>query len=343
MSSTLTQTITAEDLHEKLKHVKMGGTACHYSLKKCQEFVPLINEINHLKKKQNAVVLVHSYVSPEIIYGVADFVGDSYGLSRNAMDTDAKTIIFVAVRFMGETAKILNPHKEVLIPSELNGCTLADAISAAQVRELRKQYPEHTFVCYINTTAEVKAECDVCVTSANANKIIAALPTDKVYFLPDKLMGENIKNELKKRGVSKDIQYYPGTCYVHEEFDPEMIRRVRLEYPGVKVVSHPECTPEVIRESDFVGSTSQMLKFMETTSDKTFLMLTECGLGARLQVEFPDKRLVATCAQCKYMKSNTLEDVRRVLKGPSEEDRIEVPEAIRARALGCIEKMFLYA
>ena len=270
--------ITAEQLYQTLKNIKVGGTVCKYSLKKCEELVPLINEINELKEQQNAVILVHSYVSPEIIYGVGDFVGDSYKLSKDAVSTKADKIIFAAVRFMGETAKILNPEKEVLIPGLLDGCTLADSITADQVLDLRKEFPKHTFVCYINTTAEVKAECDVCVTSANVYDIVERLPNDKIYFLPDKLMGLNLVKEMEARGVKKDIQFFNGTCYVHEEYDPEQIFKIRVEYPDVKVVSHPECTPEVVRSSDFIGSTSQMLEYMRTTDATEFLMLTECGL-----------------------------------------------------------------
>jgi len=195
--------ITAEELYETLHNIKVGGTVCHYSLKKCKELVPIVNEIRELKEEKNAVVLVHSYVSPEIIYGVGDYVGDSYALSKNALETKADTIVFAAVRFMGETAKILNPEKNVLIPGQLDGCTLADSITAEQVRALRKEFPEHTFVCYINTTAEVKAECDVCVTSANVYTIIENIPNDKIYFLPDKLMGQNLVREMETRGVKK--------------------------------------------------------------------------------------------------------------------------------------------
>src|SRR5882757_461896 len=208
---------TAEALFEKLKNIKVGGTVCHYSLKKCAELVPIINEINELKEEKNAVILAHSYISPEIIYGVSDFVGDSYKLSRDAMTTTADTIVFTAVRFMGETAKILNPEKEVLIPARLDGCTLADSINAAQVRALRKEFPGYTFICYVNTTAEVKAECDVCVTSANVYKIVESIPKDKIYFLPDRFMGQNLKNHVERHGIKKDIRFFSGSCYVHEE------------------------------------------------------------------------------------------------------------------------------
>ncbi|MDE2222944.1 MAG: quinolinate synthase NadA [Candidatus Omnitrophica bacterium] len=335
--------ITAEQLYEKLKNIKLGASVCQYSLRKCEELVPLINEINELKEQKNAVILAHSYITPEVIYGVADFVGDSYKLSRDAMATEARTIVFVAVRFMGETAKILNPEKEVLIPALQDGCSLADSIDAQTVRDLRRQYPEHTFICYINTTAQVKAECDVTVTSANVYKVAENVPNDKIYFLPDKFMGQNLKNYMERRGIKKDIQYYSGTCYVHEDYGMDDIMKVRLEYPNAKIVSHPECNSAIIDNSDFVGSTEQMLKFMRETGSRQFLMLTECGLSARLQSEFPDKQLVGSCTMCKFMKSNTLGDILRALKEPLARDRVLLDEPTRLRALKTIEAMFLYA
>jgi quinolinate synthase len=334
---------TAEQLYAKLKNVRVGGSVCQYSLKKCEELVVLINEINRLKKEKDAVILVHSYASPELVYGVADYVGDSYKLSRDAIKTKAKTIVFVAVRFMGETAKIVNPNKEVLVPAREAGCTLADAITAEDVRRLKKEFPGYAFVCYVNTTAEVKAECEVCVTSANVYQVVERMPSDKIYFLPDKFMGMNLKNEMVKRGVKKDIQFFSGTCYVHEEYTQEQIFKVRTEYPGVKIVSHPECNADVVANSDFVGGTEQMLDYMRKTQAKQFLMLTECGLSSRLQSEFPDKELVGSCSLCKYMKSNTLEDVLRVLKAPTDKERIEIPEDVRVRALKSLEAMFKYA
>ena len=274
---------------------------------------------------------------------MGDFVGDSYKLSKDAMSTKADKIVFAAVRFMGETAKILNPHKEVLIPGLLDGCTLADSINASQVRALRKEFPEHTFVCYINTTAEVKAECDVCITSANVYKVVANIPNEKIYFLPDKLMGQNLVKEMQKRGIKKNIEYYHGTCYIHEEYGTEEIAKIRLEYPDVKVVSHPECKTPVCDASDFVGSTSQMLRYMRETTAKEFLMLTECGLSSVIQAEFPQKKIVGSCTLCRYMKSNTLQDILRVLKHPTARDRVVIAPKVRDRALKCIEMMFHYA
>lgn len=336
------QKMTAEQLFDKLKNIKLGGTVCNYSFKKCEELVPLINEINELKAQKNAVILAHSYVSPEIVYGVGDFVGDSYKLSKDALSTKAKIIVFAAVRFMGETAKILNPDKEVLIPSSLDGCTLADAIDGATVRKLRKEYPDYTFICYVNTTAQVKAECDVCVTSANVYDITQNIENNKIYFLPDKFMGQNLQNEMARRGVKKDIKYFNGTCYVHEDYGIEDILKIRLEYPEAKIVSHPECNSDVVKNSDYVGSTEQMLAYMRETKAKEFLMLTECGLSGRLQSEFSDKKLVGSCTMCKYMKSNTLENILRVLKDPQPKDRVAFPEEMRLRALKSLEAMFHY-
>jgi len=335
--------ITAAQLFEKLKNIKLGGTVCQYSLKKCEELVPIINEINDLKEEKNAVILAHSYISPEIIYGVSDFVGDSYKLSKDAITTTAKTIVFVAVRFMGETAKILNPEKEVLIPAVLDGCSLADSITAENVKELRRQFPDYTFICYINTSAQVKAECDVTVTSANVYKVAKDIPNDKIYFLPDKFMGQNLKNYMERQGIKKDIKFYTGTCYVHEDYGMDDILKVKLEYPDAKIVSHPECNSAIIDNSDFVGSTEQMLGYMKETTSKQFLMLTECGLSARLQSEFPDKQLVGSCTMCKFMKSNTLEDILRSLKNPLPKDKVILDESTRLRALKTIEAMFKFA
>lgn len=334
--------MTAEDLHLKLGRVKIGGTSCKFTLDKCREMTPLINQINELKIKKNAVILAHSYVSPEIIYGVADFKGDSYQLSKDASKTQADIIVFSAVRFMAETAKILSPAKKVLIPSQFSGCSLADSITAQEVKRLKKQYPQHVFVCYINTTADVKAECHTCVTSSNVYDIIEKIPSDKIYFLPDKLMGENVKVEMSVRGVNKEILLYHGTCYVHEQYDPEMIKYLRLEHPGLKVLSHPECNSKVVGLSDYVGSTSQMMRYVKEDKGDTYFLLTECGLTGRLEAEAPHKKFVGSCTQCRYMKSNTLEDIYRVLNAPRPFDEIVLDEEVRHKALNSIEKMFEY-
>lgn len=288
--------MTAQELLARLQSIQPGSVLCHYSLETCERLVPMIDEINRLKKERNAVILAHSYVAPEIVFGVADYDGDSYKLSQDATRVDADLIVFVAVEFMGETAQILNPGKTVIVPGSNPGCSLADSITGEQVRALRAQYPDYTFVCYINTTADVKAECDVCVTSANVVDIVAALPNDKICFLPDKLMGQNLQGELEKRGIHKQFVFHDGVCYVHEQYDPEMIEFFRMQNPGLRVVSHPECHPGVALLSDFVGSTGQMLDYIRKAPDSDpVLLLTECGLNARLQSELPHRHFIGSC------------------------------------------------
>ena len=334
---------TAERLYEQLKNVE-SGTSGPYSRERCEQMAPLVDEINRLKKEKNAVILAHSYVHPEIIYGVGDFTGDSYQLSKDAKATQAGLIIFVAVRFMAETAKALNPDKEVRIPSRLSGCSLADCITGADVRRLKAQHPDFTFVCYINTSAEVKAECDVCVTSSNVYNIVERIPSNKIYFLPDKLMGENVQDEMKRRGVEKEILLYDGNCYVHAEYDAGRVSRLRKKYPEIKILSHPECSRDIIEQSDVVASTTGLMDYMR--QDKTgsaYLLLTECGLAGRAQVEMPGKVFIGPCLECRYMKSNSLEDVRRVLLNPEPEDIIEISPEVREGSLRCIDAMFRYA
>lgn len=334
-------TVSVETVFTALSHIKIGGTTCLFTREKCEEITPLINRIIELKAEKNAVLLAHSYVSPEILF-VADFTGDSYELSKKAQATTASTIVFSAVKFMAQTAKILNPSKTVLVPSKNNGCTLADAITADQVLELKKQYPTHTFVCYINTTAEVKAHCDVCVTSSNCTQIIEAIDNQNIYFLPDKLMAQNIINQLKAKGIEKNIEYWDGTCYVHEEYDPDMIHYLRSKNQGIKVLSHPECSPGVLADSDFVGSTSQMINYVKGHVDQTFFMLTECGLSARLQLEIPNVKFIGSCTMCRYMKSNTLQDIIRVLENPDQDDIITLSDEVITQAKACITAMFTY-
>jgi quinolinate synthase len=334
----------AEELYNKLRSVQNGTVLCQYSMENCERLVSLINEINELKKEKNVAILAHSYVAPEIVFGVADYSGDSYQLSKNAMETSVQTIIFAAVEFMGETAKILNPDKRVLIPGTNTRCSLADSITGEQVRKLKEQYSEHTFVCYINTTAEVKAFCDVCVTSSNVITIVSNIPNNKIVFLPDKLMGENLKNELEKNGIKKELILHTGACYVHEQYDPDLVKYFRMQNEGLRVVSHPECHPEVAMLSDFVGSTGQMLDYIRKLPEEhPILLLTECGLNARLQSELPNRRFIGSCNLCKYMKSNSLENILQTLKEPENAKEIKLNPSALADAKRCIDRMFTYA
>ncbi|MFL2948421.1 MAG: quinolinate synthase NadA [Nitrospinales bacterium] len=335
--------VTAEKLYEKLKAIHVGNPICQFTKENCELLLPAIERIEKLKHEKNAIILAHNYVAPQIFYSVADYTGDSYGLSKKAKESDADVIVFAAVRFMAETAKILNPKKIVLDPNPNGGCSLADGITNTDVINLRQQFPDHTFVCYINTTASVKAECDVCVTSSNVYKIIEKIPNDKIYFLPDKLMGENVIQNLKKKGVKKNIELWEGTCYVHEEYQPENIDQVRKNFNGIEVLVHPECSSAVVNKADYIGSTSQMLNHVRKSDRDSFFLLTECGLTGVLQSEFPQKTFAGGCTMCKYMKSNSLEDILNVLENPSPKNIIKIDLDTQKRALQCVNRMFEYA
>ncbi|HRW58182.1 MAG TPA: quinolinate synthase NadA [Chlamydiales bacterium] len=335
---------TLEELYSKLKKVKVDNLLCQYTESRCKQMLPYINDILKLKEEKDATILAHSYVHPDIIYGIADHVGDSYELSKKAKETTKSTIVFPAVRFMAETAKILNPDKTVLDPNPNSRCSLADSIEYATLLKLKDKYPHHTFVCYINTTAAIKALCDVCVTSANAEKIIENIPSDKIYFLPDALMAQNIIAKLKKKNIEKEILYYDGACHVHYDYDQNIIQTVKYTYPNAKVFAHPECRPEVVSRADMTGSTSQMYDAVKKDkSQNPFLLLTECGIASRLQVEYPQAKIVGSCLLCKYMRANNLEDIQKVLKEPKKNQIIELDKATIENAKKAIDKMFYYS
>jgi quinolinate synthase len=335
--------ITADALFEKLSHVTLGGTICRYSKDTCATLAPQINAINALKAQKNAIILAHSYVAPEIVYGVADHVGDSFELSKIAQSTSSDIIIFAAVKFMAETAKVLNPTKRVFIPSQINGCSLADSITVEGVQILRHTYPDHAFICYINTSAAVKAHCDCTVTSSNVYTIVEKYPNDRIYFLPDRLMGQNIANHLQSIGSTKIFDYYTGTCYVHEEYDPDMIAYIRSKHPQAAIVAHPECQPAIVDQATFVGSTSQMIQYVKTTTHDQYVLLTECGLTARLQAEEPQKQFIGSCTMCRYMKSNTLDHIQQCLESPHPSSEIHLDDATIQGANQSLAAMFRYA
>jgi quinolinate synthase len=309
----------------------------------CRRIAPLTLEINRLKREKGAVILAHSYVEPEIIYGVADFKGDSYFLSQQARKASAKIIVFAGVVFMAETAKILSPQATVLVPDRGSGCSLADSLDGEELRRLKGLYPDAGVVCYINSTAEVKAESDVCVTSSNVYDIVQRLPHRRILFVPDRLMADNIRAELKRRGSEKEIVSSDGTCIVHDAFDAAEIASARARFPGLKVVAHPECPEAVAAAADFVGSTGAMMKYVKESAAPYYLMLTECGLVGRLQVEAAEKRFIGGCRLCPYMKLNSLEKVRDVLMAPRPDQVVTLDEAIRVRAALSLERMFALA
>ncbi len=305
-----------------------------YTLEDCKKMAMTTLEIQYLKKKKNVLILAHSYQTPDISFGVADELGDSYGLSIAAKNTNADIILFSSVLFMGETAKIINPNKTVLVPSQA-GCSLADSITAEDVRALRKKYPNAGVVAYVNTTAQVKAEVDACCTSSNAHKVVEAMEQEQVIFLPDRLMGENLKKH-----TTKEIILWDGVCIVHEEFSTADVTAVRKEFPKAEILAHPECDPSVLQKSDFVGSTEQMLHHLDESDSQEFMMITECGLTDRARQEHPEKQIVGTCFLCPYMKELTLKNILKALKNPSPNQIVKIPENIRVRAERSLHEMF---
>jgi quinolinate synthase len=320
----------ADRLFEKLGRVKRP-----YEL--CLQIAPTTLRINQLKEEQDAIILAHSYQIPEIMYGVADFIGDSYGLAKIAKEHEAKKIIFCSVHFMGETAKILSPDKEVVVP-EVAGCSLAESINAEDVRKLKAQHLGVPVVCYVNTTAEVKAESDVCCTSSNALKIIDALDSKEAIFIPDKLMGKNLQNLTNKKLILWD-----GTCIVHEQFDLSAIERVKSKFPETKILVHYECTGPVVDIADLVGSTSDILNYVDTTDAEQVMLVTECGITDRVKAEYKDKQIVGTCQLCPYMKQVTLESVLQSLVDPQPEQIVTIPDDILLKAKETLNKMMDYS
>jgi quinolinate synthase len=312
-------------------------------------------DIQKLKVERNAVILGHNYMEPALFHSVPDFQGDSLELSRRAAETDKSVIVFCGVRFMAETAKILNPSKTVLLPTEKGGCSLAESITAADVRALRAAYPGVPIVTYINTYADVKAECDICCTSSNAVAVVESLKSDTVIFLPDEYLARNVAREtglhiivpsvLPKPGSPRpgtEVEHvmigWKGRCEVHELFTTEDIDSVRKQFPDVMILAHPECSPEVVAKADFSGSTTAMIKAVEKSNAKRYLLLTECSMGDNIVAANPGKEMLRLCShRCPHMHEITLEQTRDSLRHMRWV--IDVPEEIRVRALKSVERM----
>ena len=309
-------------------------------------------DINRLKKEKNALILGHNYMEPALFHTIPDFVGDSLELSRKAARTDRDTIVFCGVKFMAETAKILNPKKTVLLPSEKAGCSLAASITAEDVRELKRRFPGVPVVTYVNTYADVKAESDVCCTSANAAAVVESLGAETVIFLPDEYLARNVARETGKgiifptvvppKNRDAELNYqligWPGRCEVHEKFTVQDIQDVRAQFPDVVILAHPECSPEVVAAADFSASTSAMIKYVAETNAPRYLLLTECAMGDNVAAANPDKEMVRLCSvRCPHMNQITLEDTLRSLQ--NNQYVIEVPEEIRVRAAKAVERM----
>ena len=311
-----------------------------YSLDYCRQIAPLTSKINELKKQKNALILTHYYCTPEIIFGISDEVGDSYGLSKKAAQASQDILIFCGVSFMAQTAKLVNPTKKVFLPPTYAGCSLAQSITPKEVEDLRKIYPKAQFVCYINSTAEVKALCDVCVTSANVFDIVANSSFEQIVFLPDVFMAQNIDAFLQSKGINKQIIAAGGTCCVHDKYTLKDIEVIKQKYPQAKIICHPECRKEVCQKADFCGSTSAMLKYVSQNSADIFAVLSERGIIAVLEQQNPTKTFLPTGRTCAQMKLNKLEDILEILKDNKDIPEVKVDDKIAAQALKSINAMF---
>ncbi len=325
--ATKQKTMSRDDIRELLLDQNYAGN-------ELERVLDAVDDINRIKAEKNAIVLAHYYMRDVIKFGIADYVGDSLDLSRAGRDTDADLIVFCGVNFMAETAKILSPGKTVLLPTLAAGCSLAESITAEDVRKLRSEFPNAAVVTYVNTTADVKAESDVCVTSANAKKIVAALPNDEIIFLPDMYMGANIAAEMPE----KKFITWKGTCIVHERFTGPDLMHYKAMHPGLKVLAHYECPPDVLEMADMHGGTSDMRRYIAENPAQSYLLATECGMSSTIKEEFPEKEILGPCNLCPYMKSVDIYNTRKTLIMGKPE--IIVPEGIRIRALRSLERMF---
>jgi quinolinate synthase len=295
-------------------------------------FAPLIDRINTLKKQKNAVILGHNYMTPEIFHCVADMTGDSLALARSATKTEADIIVMAGVHFMAETAKLLNPSKKVLIPDLGAGCTLAESVTAADVRALKAQYPGVPVVTYVNTSADVKAESDICCTSGNAVEIVNGLGVSRVIMLPDEYLALNTAKLVKPEVIT-----WKGRCVVHEQFSPADIRNLRETNPGVVVLAHPECSPDVIAVSDYAGSTAGMIDYVAKHRPAKVVLVTECSMSDNVAADFPELDFVKPCNLCPFMKKIELSNILAALE--NEQIEVHIDPAIAGRARISVERM----
>jgi len=293
---------------------------------------PYVAAINALKKERNAVVLAHNYMTPEIFHCVADITGDSLALARRAAETDADVIVLAGVHFMAETAKLLNPEKTVLIPDMRAGCSLAESITAADIRKLREKHPGVPVVTYVNTSAEVKAESDICCTSGNAVAIVESLGCDEVIFLPDEYLANYVAQQTDVKIIT-----WKGHCEVHERFTPQELQDYRASYDELTIIAHPECPPDVLDVADFVGSTAQMSRFVETRRPKRVLMVTECSMSDNVAADVTDVEFIRPCNLCPHMKRITLAKIYESLENL--EPRVEIDPLVAEKARRAVERM----
>ena len=320
LSTSSTQISPAERLRGILPDVEIAALA------------PIIEEIEELKVRRKASILAHNYMTPDIFHGVSDLRGDSLALARMAAETEAEVIVMAGVHFMAETAKIVNEEKTVLIPDLRAGCSLADAITGADVRLLRERYPGVPVVTYVNTSADVKAESDICCTSGNAVQVVESLETDRVIFLPDQYLGRWVAQK-----TDVEIILWEGACEVHERFTAEELRGYRTLNPGIQIIAHPECPPDVLDEADFVGSTAGMINWVKSERPRQVVMVTECSMSDNVAVESPETEFLRPCNLCPHMKRITLENIRNALRDMKNE--VTIDPAIAERARLSVERM----
>jgi quinolinate synthase len=288
--------------------------------------------IQRLKRERNAIILAHNYMTPEIFHGVADITGDSLALAREASGTKADVIVVAGVHFMAETAKLLNTSRKVLTPDPEAGCSLADSITVEDVRSLRQKHPGAPVITYVNTSAAVKAESDICCTSGNALKVVESLGAPEVIMLPDEYLALNTAAQTNVKIIT-----WKGCCEVHERMTPDDVRKARAEHPGLAVLAHPECPPAVVAESDTAGSTAQMISWIETKRSSPVMLMTEASMSDNVAAQYPDIAFVRPCEECKHMKRITLKNIRRALETMAHE--VFVPDAIAGRARQAVERM----
>ena len=327
-------------LYETLAKTTNILTGARFTLQEVKDFAPQVQKINKLKKEKDALILAHYYCSPKILFGIADFCGDSYALAKKAKEATQQNIIFCGVTFMAETAKILNSTKKVILPPVTAGCSLADGIKAEEVLALRKKYPKAKVLCYINSSAEVKAVCDTCVTSGNVFKIAENTKQDQIIFVPDLYMAKNIEAYLKSKGINKEIIAAGATCCVHDKFTLAQFNDVKTKHPQAKIISHPECLPEVCAASDFVGSTAGMIKFVKESPADTFAVFSEWGLINTLEANNPQKIFLPYGRICASMKRNNLDNIENVLQNLENLDGIKLDIAVAQKAENAINNMF---
>ncbi|MAH01637.1 MAG: quinolinate synthase NadA [Candidatus Woesearchaeota archaeon] len=295
----------------------------------------LIEQVLKLKQQKNTVILVHNYQIPDM-YKIADFIGDSLELSKQAAKTDADIILFCGVKFMAETAKILSPKKTVLLPTLEAGCSLADMATAEKLKEMKKKHPKAAVVSYVNTSAEVKALSDVCCTSMNAVKIVNSLPNEEIIFLPDKNLGRYVQSKTNKK-----IILWDGYCSIHHELNAKALTDLKKQNPNAKIIAHPECRTDILQAADHICGTGGMAKFAKLDNAKDFIVVTECGMTEKLREDAPDKNFHSFCNICPYMKTTTLPLVVNSLK--NNQNEIKLPEEIIAKAKKALDRMLEFA